>query len=44
MLIFACLLLGASLGFFLHALLSVAHESDMCSACLHRTAVDVVPC
>jgi hypothetical protein len=44
MLIFACLLLGAFLGFVLHALLSVAHESDMCMGCLHKTPVDVVPC
>jgi hypothetical protein len=42
MLIFACLLLGAFLGFLLHALLSVAHEADMCSACLHREHGEVV--
>ena len=42
MLILACLLLGAVLGFCLHAILSVAHEADMCAACLHRTAVEVV--
>jgi hypothetical protein len=44
MLVLACLLLGAFLGFCLHALLSVAHEADMCMACLHRTDKDVVPC
>jgi hypothetical protein len=28
--------LGAVLGFVLHALLSVAHEADMCLACMVR--------
>jgi hypothetical protein len=36
------LLLGAFLGFCLHALLSVAHEADMCMGCLHREHGEVV--
>lgn len=44
MLILASLWLGAVLGFCLHAILSVAHEAEMCATCLHRTAKDVVPC
>ena len=41
MLILASLWLGAVLGFCLHAILSVAHEYDMCDACLHKTHGEV---